>query len=455
MCIQKNEHRNHDIYLSINNRRLIMETSTEHNRVLIQYHNDVNDNKELLFVSLLEKLCDDMGNKKTFRKACNYLFDNGVIENKSIYSKSNGTMRSMCLEYLINMIHRMSDSQDAIVKRTAQRDDVTKNDDIKFMRPMYCNMYTEIEQIGAGGFGEVYKVYNKIDQCRYAIKKIPFLDATIDTTNCVPDMNTSIICTSDNDQPSSDQFGNFASTKALNEVRCLSMLSHKNIVRYYDTWIELCDDKPNVDEYDSSSIEQRNDTTMFIYPVLYIQMELCACSLKDYIVKRNYSGRELNEQMEKKMIIGIMDGMRYIHENNIIHRDINPNNIFVDNNGIPKIGDFGMSVNLEHHRNIPKLSSGYGVELYMPPEYKKDGTYTKASDMYSIGIVMFELFHIMTTDMERVRTIIDIKNGSYPEKFVMNCKKYYDIVTILLCPDIDGRMTSSAVYDKLALVEKK
>jgi translation initiation factor 2-alpha kinase 4 len=134
-------------------------------------------------------------------------------------------------------------------------------------------------------------------------------------------------------------------------------------------------------------------------------------------MERNYSGIESDMHIEKQMVHGIIQGMTYVHEHNILHRDLNPNNIFLDAQLRPKIGDFGMAIKSENNyfEQGTKLSSNLGVSLYMPPEYKLDGTYTQKSDVYSTGIVFIEILSYFKTDMERYNVIMSIKHTHHVE----------------------------------------
>lgn len=163
---------------------------------------------------------------------------------------------------------------------------------MNIINSQYANYFVEIERIGIGGFGEVFKVYHKLDQQKYAIKKVPFFD--------VNDPNN---------------------IRAFNEVQCLAILNHPNVIRYHTSWLELDDNKT----------EMMEDIDTTIYPVLYIQMEICVCNLREFLIKRNYSGKNHNDfSFEKKCIHFLIDGLKYIHSKNILHRDLNPNNIFLD-----------------------------------------------------------------------------------------------------------------------------
>jgi len=121
------------------------------------------------------------------------------------------------------------------------------------------------------------------------------------------------------------------------------------------------------------------------YP--YIVMEyIKGTNLKEYI--RN------NQPISYRKIITIMDqildAMSYAHENNIIHRDIKPQNILIDRNDTIKITDFGIAVALSEN-SITQTNSLLGSVHYMSPEQAKGSVVTKSSDIYSLGVVLYEM----------------------------------------------------------------
>lgn len=88
--------------------------------------------------------------------------------------------------------------------------------------------------------------------------------------------------------------------------------------------------------------------------------------------------------------ISMCEALSICHSNNIIHRDIKPDNIFVSDNGYFKLGDFGVA------RTIEKTSSGLskkGTYTYMAPEVYKGQTYGCSVDIYSLGMVMYRLLN--------------------------------------------------------------
>ncbi|CAF1496835.1 unnamed protein product [Rotaria sp. Silwood1] len=87
------------------------------------------------------------------------------------------------------------------------------------------------------------------------------------------------------------------------------------------------------------------------------------------------------------MVMNIASGMRKIHEHRMIHRDIRPDNILVNENYVAEIGDMGIARvidPLNHHTQI-------GCASYMPPEFYH-GTYDQKLDIFTFGLTLNELF---------------------------------------------------------------
>lgn len=88
------------------------------------------------------------------------------------------------------------------------------------------------------------------------------------------------------------------------------------------------------------------------------------------------------------IVIGICYGMRFIHNLGILHRDLKPENIFLDDNYFVRIGDFGISKKVEKGK---KNTANIGTIEYMAPETFGDGDYDFKIDVYSFGVMLYEI----------------------------------------------------------------
>lgn len=89
----------------------------------------------------------------------------------------------------------------------------------------------------------------------------------------------------------------------------------------------------------------------------------------------------------------VLNGYRYLAEKGIVHRDIKPANIFIKGSRY-KIADFGFAKYLTELRH--KESYNVGTPLYMPPEALIHNCYSMQSDIFSLGVMFYELFHGVT-----------------------------------------------------------
>lgn len=114
-----------------------------------------------------------------------------------------------------------------------------------------------------------------------------------------------------------------------------------------------------------------------------------------------------NFQLILKIFLGSTDGLKYIHSRNIIHRDLKPENIFISERGRAKIGDFGLSI-----RRYAKKKGRAGTELYIAPEmYTSGGVWTAKADMFSFGIIIFEMYLGNTSYAQRKNEIKKLRSG--------------------------------------------
>lgn len=327
-------------------------------------------------ISLINKKCDNLDygkNKKTL--ILNLLNNLGIIETNYITH---------------------TDNEDNVPNETT--DIIYKNYKIPISSLRYKTEYIQLSLLGYGAFGKVYTVKNILDNNIYAIKKISFSEQNIDVIQSV-----------------------------LSEIYILSKLNHSNVVRYYNSWIESVLEEE--DEEDSDILGENIYDLVEQIPdySFYIQMELCNHgNLSDWLLKRN----KIDININKIIALQILDGLDYLHNLGIIHRDLKPSNILISSNNI-KIGDFGLASLTDIN---DKLRSSQGSDLYID-KYEKRNHYNL--DIYSFGIILFELFYIFNTQYERY-TVLSSIHSKYPDYLIDN-KHINNIIQKCICNSLSTR----------------
>lgn len=181
-----------------------------------------------------------------------------------------------------------------------------------------------------------------------------------------------------------------------------------------------------------------SDRLLLIAHYLYIQMEYCEKStLRDTIDH----GLHQDQTRLWRLFREILDGLAYIHEQGMIHRDLKPVNIFLDSQDHVKIGDFGLAT--DHPANVAagkfeveesgsaamtksdptgNMTGMVGTALYVSPEVQGNtkATYNQKVDLFSLGIILFEMsYRPMTTGAERISVLSQLRAEPiyFPEDF--------------------------------------
>ena len=202
------------------------------------------------------------------------------------------------------------------------------------------------------------------------------------------------------------------------EAQFLSRFNNEYIVKYYDSFIK--DNKFNI------IMEYAGNKT-----------------LKSYIKDRE------NELIDPKTLNNIIKqiclGLKEIHESNIIHRDISPDNIFIDEENLKiKIGDFGIST-------ISQYSySPVGKYKYMAPEVQlEEGDeiqkvrYNKSVDIYALGCVLYELFTFRIYFDDRILNKIEKINLEFYDE------KWQKLIDSMLAIEYHNRPSIDEILSKI------
>ena len=117
---------------------------------------------------------------------------------------------------------------------------------------------------------------------------------------------------------------------------------------------------------------------------LWIMMDYYPATLKERV-------KDASLEMLIRWINQLIMGVNEIHKRKVMHRDLKPANILVDENDNIKIGDMGLSVSLD--TSLEERITKAGTPAYMSPEVLAREPYTTKSDVYSIGVIMYEMVH--------------------------------------------------------------
>ncbi|EKE38200.1 hypothetical protein ENUP19_0047G0129 [Entamoeba nuttalli] len=192
--------------------------------------------------------------------------------------------------------------------------------------------YKRLENLGEGTYGVVSKAWDKKLSRYVAIKKIK-MDVTSEGISC----------------------------SSLREISALSDLKHENIVNLLEIY--------------------NNGRS------LYLVFEFCDSDLQKFI--KNYEG-DIPLTTIKTILQQLIKALSYCHSHRTYHRDIKPGNVFMNNDGTIKLGDFGLSrvFRSESKHFTPEVISLW----YRAPEILlKMPSYTSAVDMWSVGTIFGEL----------------------------------------------------------------
>jgi hypothetical protein len=136
---------------------------------------------------------------------------------------------------------------------------------------------------------------------------------------------------------------------------------------------------------------------------IILVLEYCERGSLDKLLFNPYL--EISEDYKMQLIRGIAAGMQHLHKHNIVHRDLAARNILLTSKGEPKLSDFGLSRILEKFDD-GETQSKLGPMRWMPPESLAQKNYSKKSDVWSFGLVVYEI--VTRSEPHKDRNIVEV-----------------------------------------------
>jgi len=151
---------------------------------------------------------------------------------------------------------------------------------------------------------------------------------------------------------------------AINEVRVLSSLKHPYIVGYKESFSENSSLAIVMDYADGGDLHQK-------------------------VKRTRAAGESLSEQLVLRWFTQVALAIKYMHDKHVLHRDLKSQNLFLTSSGRLHVGDFGISKVLESTGAFTKTS--IGTPYYLSPEICQEKPYSYASDIWALGVVLYEM----------------------------------------------------------------
>jgi serine/threonine protein kinase len=230
--------------------------------------------------------------------------------------------------------------------------------------------------------------------------------------------------------------------------------------------------------------------------VLYIQMQLCSVqTLADFLGNRQARIGSVADTISDsdcyavdipfalRLFSQIAHGVKYVHKQGLIHRDLKPQNCFIDDSGSVKVGDFGLSresstagsisafddgadtndadsIAIDNNEGLEDVfgddaenTAGVGTRAYASPEQMKGSNYDASTDVFSLGLILFEMCYPLYTTHERYKEFSGVRRGSFPIYWDSNIKtsfpSLHDILIRMISPIPSKRPSANEVSEHI------
>jgi serine/threonine protein kinase len=226
--------------------------------------------------------------------------------------------------------------------------------------------------------------------------------------------------------------------------------------------------------------EKRQRRTPVPKTFLFIQMELCEKqTLREWL--QSNSSFNLRDRGKVFVIFRqIVEAVDYVHSSGLMHRDLKPSNIFFSSDGAVKVGDFGLvtaavetgseNSSLTESGGPSSLtqltysgsSSGtvnhtdnVGTFLYMSPDQLGGVSYSNKVDIFSLGIILYELLVPFKTEMERLHTLKNVRELTFPHSFSKKFAAEEGLLRQLLATNPAHRPSAGEILVHQVLISHK
>ena len=257
-----------------------------------------------------------------------------------------------------------------------------------------------LDKIGEGSFSSVYKVKRKEDGLVYALKKVKFL-----------------------------KLKEKEKLNSLNEIRILSSINNPNVISYKEAFFD------------------ENDSTLNIIMEYADKGDLFQL-ISEYKKKKEHF--EENEIWDA--LIQLLNGLKALHELNILHRDLKSANVFLFSNGLAKLGDLNVS-------KITRKGMGYtqtGTPYYASPEVWKNQPYDYKSDVWSLGCIIYEMCKLIPPFQAKSMEDLfkKIIRGFYPQIPSRYSDDLKEIIKLMIQTEVGARPSCDELL-KMTVIQKK
>ncbi|EAY19955.1 TKL family protein kinase [Trichomonas vaginalis G3] len=291
-------------------------------------------NKDPLPLNQAQEAIDDLADLQDIVERLKFM------KNENLLQESNSVLYAKRLEELEGIVREYQndeeESNQSLREKTRILTQEEINDKVKFLEPwIYKQFDFDLKKvIGHGAFADVYWSYQVSDNMNNRIVAVKKMKAA--------------------------HFTQYSLEMFMREITIFSKMNHPAILPFVGVTIT---------------------------PPFYIVTEFMEGGC---LYNRLHDNQPLRDPTKLTIIaIGVAHAMKYLHSQGIVHRDLKSLNVLLDANDFPKVCDFGMSRTLPENGEL--MSGSVGTVQWMAPEVLKSERYTEKADVYSYGVLLWEL----------------------------------------------------------------